>query len=187
LTTELEIGFIGTDFSRRTSWWARENPGRARTWKSMKNDDFCEMYSNTKMVPNMCRIRRFLDETGRVLDQKMMPDVAVMVPELEIDRQVLKKIYFCGKMGWAPNAYSNWGERGGRRSYHGDRNSGIKKQPLTQSSSDFCNVDPFQSILGLGAWKIEVNIELYRTWKGSCTTNIVVIYYQYTSNTLVTY
>jgi hypothetical protein len=33
--TELEIGAVGTDFSRRTSWRAREDPGRARTWKSM--------------------------------------------------------------------------------------------------------------------------------------------------------
>jgi hypothetical protein len=28
---ELEIRSIGTDFSRQTSWWAREDPGRART------------------------------------------------------------------------------------------------------------------------------------------------------------
>jgi hypothetical protein len=34
--TELEIGAVGSDFSSRTSWWARENPGRARTWKSME-------------------------------------------------------------------------------------------------------------------------------------------------------
>jgi hypothetical protein len=31
-----------------------------------------------------------LDETGCVLNEKMMPDVTVMVPELEIDRKVLK-------------------------------------------------------------------------------------------------
>jgi uncharacterized NAD(P)/FAD-binding protein YdhS len=29
--TELEFGAVGTDVSRRTSWWAREDPGRART------------------------------------------------------------------------------------------------------------------------------------------------------------
>jgi hypothetical protein len=34
---ELEIGAVGTVYSRRLSWWARENPGKARTWKSMKN------------------------------------------------------------------------------------------------------------------------------------------------------
>jgi hypothetical protein len=28
------------DFSRRTSWWARENLGRIRTWKSMRTDMF---------------------------------------------------------------------------------------------------------------------------------------------------
>jgi hypothetical protein len=27
---ELEIGAVGTDFSRRTSCWGREDPGRAR-------------------------------------------------------------------------------------------------------------------------------------------------------------
>jgi hypothetical protein len=37
---ELEIGAAGADFSRRTSWWAREDPGRARTWKSMKSMHF---------------------------------------------------------------------------------------------------------------------------------------------------
>jgi hypothetical protein len=43
LITDLEIGAVGIDFSRRRSWWARENPERARTWKSMKsmkNDTF---------------------------------------------------------------------------------------------------------------------------------------------------
>jgi hypothetical protein len=33
LITELEIGVVDTDFSRRTSWWAREDQGRAGTWK----------------------------------------------------------------------------------------------------------------------------------------------------------
>jgi hypothetical protein len=40
MITELEIGAVGTDFSRRTSWWAREVPGRANKWKSMKTDTF---------------------------------------------------------------------------------------------------------------------------------------------------
>jgi hypothetical protein len=39
--TELEIGAFGTDFSRRTSWWAREDPGRAKPWKSMENEHLC--------------------------------------------------------------------------------------------------------------------------------------------------
>jgi hypothetical protein len=46
--TELEIGAVGTDFSRRTPWWAREDPGRARTWKSMKNKHLFKMYTNTE-------------------------------------------------------------------------------------------------------------------------------------------
>jgi hypothetical protein len=48
LIDELEIAAVGTDVSRRTSWWAREDPGRARTWKSMKNKHVLEMYKNTK-------------------------------------------------------------------------------------------------------------------------------------------
>jgi hypothetical protein len=38
----------------------------------------------------MCRIRIFLDETWCVLNEKMMPDLAVMVPELETYRKVSK-------------------------------------------------------------------------------------------------
>jgi hypothetical protein len=35
---ELEIGAVGTNLlSMRKSRWAREDPGRARTWKSMNN------------------------------------------------------------------------------------------------------------------------------------------------------
>jgi hypothetical protein len=44
---EFEIGDVSTDFSKRTSWWAREDLGRARTWKSMKNGCVCLMYTNT--------------------------------------------------------------------------------------------------------------------------------------------
>jgi hypothetical protein len=38
----------------------------------------------------MCRNPRFLDETGCVLNENMMSDLAVMVPDLEIDGQVSK-------------------------------------------------------------------------------------------------
>jgi hypothetical protein len=87
LITELEIGAIGTDISRRTSWWAREDLGKARTRKSMKNSHCFEMYTNIK-CSNMFRIHIFLDETGCVLNEKMMPDLTATVPELEIDRKV---------------------------------------------------------------------------------------------------
>jgi hypothetical protein len=54
----------------------------------------------------------------------MMPDVAVMVLELELDRKVLR-INISEKnkkMRWARNARSTWGQGGkGRRSYHGDK------------------------------------------------------------------
>jgi hypothetical protein len=46
----------------------------------MKNDNFFEMY----------KIHIFLDETECVLNEKMMPDLTVMVPELEINRKILK-------------------------------------------------------------------------------------------------
>jgi hypothetical protein len=32
----------------------------------------------------------FLDETGCILNEKMMPDVTMMVPELEIDKKISK-------------------------------------------------------------------------------------------------
>jgi hypothetical protein len=50
--TELEIGAVGTDCSRRTSWRAREDPERARTWKSMKNMHVSEMYTHAKSDQN---------------------------------------------------------------------------------------------------------------------------------------
>jgi hypothetical protein len=87
---ELEIGAVGTDFSRRTPWWARENSGRARTWKTMKNMHFSEMYTNAQSNPKTDQTQIFLDETGCISNEKMMPDVTMMVPELEIDRKVLK-------------------------------------------------------------------------------------------------
>jgi hypothetical protein len=34
----------------------------------------------------MCRIHIFLDETVHILNEKMMPDLTVMVPELEISK-----------------------------------------------------------------------------------------------------
>jgi hypothetical protein len=42
----------------------------------------------------MCRNHKFLDETGYVLNEKIMPDLTVMVPELEIDRQHSENSYF---------------------------------------------------------------------------------------------
>jgi hypothetical protein len=48
LITELEVGAIGTDFSWRTSWRAREDLRRARTRKTQKNKDVSEMYTNLK-------------------------------------------------------------------------------------------------------------------------------------------
>jgi hypothetical protein len=36
----------------------------------------------------------FLDETGYILNEKMMPDVTITVPELEIDKQLIGHQYF---------------------------------------------------------------------------------------------
>jgi hypothetical protein len=78
---------------------------------------------------NMCRIHIFLDETGCVLTEKMMPGVAVMVPELEIVRKIFK-IYISKENCDGPGeCILTGGQRGGRRSYHGDKNSAIKEQP----------------------------------------------------------
>jgi hypothetical protein len=84
--TELKIKAVGIDFSRRTSRWAREDPRRARTWKSMKNmQKLIQMQRNKKTQINQTLI--FLDETGCILNEKMMPDVTIMVPEIEIDKK----------------------------------------------------------------------------------------------------
>jgi hypothetical protein len=42
----------------------------------------------------------FLDETGCVLNEKMMPDATVMVPDLEIEKTMQKIVVFGGKMWW---------------------------------------------------------------------------------------
>jgi hypothetical protein len=67
----------------------------------------------------MFRIHGILDETGCVLNKKMMPDLTVMVTELEIDRKKTTK-YISKEKCEGPGA-----------GIHGDRNSAIKKQPLT--------------------------------------------------------
>jgi hypothetical protein len=60
---------------------------KAKTWKSMKNGYFlkCIQY---KTCTQMCRNHTFLDEAGWVLNEKMMTDLTVIVPELEINRKV---------------------------------------------------------------------------------------------------
>jgi hypothetical protein len=56
----------------------------------------------------------------------MMPDLTVMVPELEIDRKLLN-IDISKKKCTGPGTHVL---TGGGGSFHGDRNSAIKKQPL---------------------------------------------------------
>jgi hypothetical protein len=87
LIAELEIEAVGTEFSKRTSWGTCEDLRRARTWKFMKNMNFSDMYKNQTNAKT-CRIHIFLDEAGCILNEKMMPDLTVMVPELEINRIV---------------------------------------------------------------------------------------------------
>jgi hypothetical protein len=43
-----------------------------------------------------------LDETGCVLNEKMMPDATVMVPDLETGKQVSKIDVFGRNMWWYP-------------------------------------------------------------------------------------
>jgi hypothetical protein len=117
LITKLEIGAIGIDFSRRTSWWVREGLRRARTWKSMKNGDFLSNVYEYNKSSNMYRIHIFLDETGCVLNEKMMADVTIMVPELEIDKKN-SKIHISEKKSTGPGSCILTGGEGGRSSYH---------------------------------------------------------------------
>jgi hypothetical protein len=48
----------------------------------------------------MCQDQIFLDETGCVLNEKMMPDATVMVPDVEIGKKVSSIYVFGGKMWW---------------------------------------------------------------------------------------
>jgi hypothetical protein len=49
----LEIGAVGTDFSKRTSWWARQDPGGAKTWKSIeKRSTFWNVYKYKRKMTN---------------------------------------------------------------------------------------------------------------------------------------
>jgi hypothetical protein len=50
----------------------------------------------------MCQDQVFLDETGCVLNEKMMPDATVIVPDLEIGKKISKIIVFGRKMWWYP-------------------------------------------------------------------------------------
>jgi hypothetical protein len=47
----------------------------------------------------------FLDETECILNEKMMPDATVMVPDLEIGKKVSNIVVFGRKMWWYPGNY----------------------------------------------------------------------------------
>jgi hypothetical protein len=89
---ELEIGAVGTEFSRRMSQGAREHPRGARIWKSMKNEHLFEMYTNTQMT-EMYRNHIFLNETGHILNEKMMLDVTVTVQLVMVKKAYRKRIF----------------------------------------------------------------------------------------------
>jgi hypothetical protein len=98
---ELEIGAVGTDFSRWTSWWARENPGRARTWKSMKNMYFFwNIYTNAQGDQKLINGKYV---TGCILNEKMMPDVTIMVLEIEIGSNISNTYISKDKCGGTRN------------------------------------------------------------------------------------
>jgi hypothetical protein len=99
---ELEIGAVGTDFSRRTSWWAREDTVRASTWKSMKTclkTNTFDKFPNRQSEETCIKIMYFWMNLG-VLNEKIMPDVAVLFPELETDKQVSKINVSKEQMWW---------------------------------------------------------------------------------------
>jgi hypothetical protein len=75
------------------SWWAREDPGRDRTRKSMKTKHVMKCLQIQKVTKtNQHHI--FLDENGSIPNEKMMPDVTITVPELEIDKKHIGNQYF---------------------------------------------------------------------------------------------
>jgi hypothetical protein len=45
------------------------------------------MYTNAKITQTWSKSYIFLDETGCILNEKMMPDINITVPELEIDKK----------------------------------------------------------------------------------------------------
>jgi hypothetical protein len=53
----------------------------------MKNKHFSEMYTNATKTSIIGLNHRFLDETGCILSEKMMPDVSITVPDLEIGKK----------------------------------------------------------------------------------------------------
>jgi hypothetical protein len=83
---ELEIGAVGTDFPRRTSWWARRIPGKGQ---NMEINEKHALFWNVYICKQILKIDKnhiCLDETGCILNEKMMPDVTITVSELEIDK-----------------------------------------------------------------------------------------------------
>jgi hypothetical protein len=51
----------------------------------------------------MSRKHIFLNEAGCILNEKTMPDVTIMVPELEIAKKQIEDQYFNGEMRWNKN------------------------------------------------------------------------------------
>jgi hypothetical protein len=71
-------------------------PGRARTRKSMNNE--FEMHTDTRKSQTD-RNHIFLNHGGCILNEKMIPDVIILVPELEFVKHESKTnvpMYKCG-------------------------------------------------------------------------------------------
>jgi hypothetical protein len=69
---------------------------------------FCplEPYCWYKLLRNLPKIDQnhiFRDETGCILNEKMMPDVTIMVPELEVGKQISKTNISMDKCGGTRN------------------------------------------------------------------------------------
>jgi hypothetical protein len=113
---------------------------------------FWNVYTCKKYSKNS-RIHIFLDETGCVLNEKITPDVAAMVPEIGIYWKVSKSIFLM-KMWWARSAHSNWG---------GEGVGGVITDPETQQykNSHYLNLKKI-------AMKITGNAP--KTWQ--CAENI---------------
>jgi hypothetical protein len=82
--------------------------GTRRAWKgqNMEINEKHALVRNVNKCNKWTKIDQdyiFLDETGCILNEKMMPDVTIMVPELEIVKNVSKTHISMDKRGGTRN------------------------------------------------------------------------------------
>jgi hypothetical protein len=82
------------------------SPGKGQYMEIYEKIKSCTMFlkklSHRTNDQTMYQNRIFLDETGCVPNEKMMPDDTVMVPDLETGKKVKKIDIFGRQMWWYP-------------------------------------------------------------------------------------